>query len=149
VAVPDRAVMKLEDLPMLMIRVVKAMIADASARWGGESDSTAYTPVHGIAARFIADTEAATLSDLAGFLRMTKQSASEIVAALEHGGYIQRVSHPEDGRVRLLALTDTGRAGLEQSRARWRDLMREWQALVGADELHVVAHALHAYLDDR
>lgn len=132
---------------MLMIRAVKAMVAEVTARCDDGDGPAGYTPMHGIAARYIADNERVTPGELAAHLRITKQSVSEIIAALEAGGYVQRLPHPDDGRARILRLTARGVTDLEKSRARWHELMLEWQAELQPDDLDTVARALQTYLD--
>lgn len=136
------------ELPHLMIRALKAMIADLAARRDDPEPPThGLTAVHGIAARYIEAHHDVTVVELAAHLRVTKQSASEIVAALEREGGVVRRPHPADGRARVIELTDLGREGLVESRARWSELVARWQDLVGPGDLDVVARALQAYLD--
>lgn len=137
----------LDELPLLMIRAIKAMIADTGSRHDGGDNPNGLTAVHGIAARYIDTHVDATVVELSGHLRVTKQSASEIVAALERAGYVQRRPHPVDGRARSIELTEAGAAGLARSRELWSDMVADWQALVGADDLATVARVLDAYLD--
>src|SRR4051794_39217731 len=76
---------KLGELPLAMIRAIKAMIADVAERKGPSDASprTELTAMHGIAARYVDDHDDVTVVELATHLHITKQSASEIVAALE------------------------------------------------------------------
>ena len=135
-----------DELPLLMVRAVKAMVADASAR-GEVPEATALTVMHGIAARYLERHEDVTTVELAHHLRVTKQSASEIVGALEREGYVERHPHPVDGRARVVQLTAKGRVGLVAARARWNDVVDDWAALVPAGDLACVRRCLEAYLD--
>ncbi|HWJ97101.1 MAG TPA: MarR family winged helix-turn-helix transcriptional regulator, partial [Acidimicrobiales bacterium] len=111
-------------LPHLMIRALKAMIADLAARNDDpQPPAHGLTAVHGIAARYIEANDDVTVVELAAHLRVTKQSASEIVAALEREGGVVRRPHPADGRARVIELTDLGREGLVESRKRWGELI--------------------------
>jgi len=135
------------ELPQLMIRALKAMVADVAARRDDPEPPThGLTAVHGIAARYIEANDDVTVVELAAHLRVTKQSASEIVAALEREGGVVRRPHPADGRARVIELTDFGREGLVESRKRWGALIAEWEDLVEPGDLVVVARALEAYL---
>lgn len=134
-----------EELPLLLVRAAKAMVADAVAQL--ERPDSPFTVVHAIAMRFVDDHEAPTTVALAEHLRVTKQSAGELVAALEKGGYLERRPHPADRRARVLVLTDEGRAGLERSRARWAGITAGWEAVAGAEDLAAVRRALTAYLE--
>lgn len=53
------------------------------------------------------------LTELAQQAQVTKQTASQLVAALEEEGLVERVPDPDDGRARLIRFT---RRGLEASR---------------------------------
>ena len=135
-----------DELPLLMVRAVKAMVADASAR-DEAPPATALTVMHGIAARYLERHDDVTTVELAHHLRVTKQSASEIVGALEREGYVERHPHPVDGRARVVQLTDKGSAGLVSARARWNDVVDDWGALVSPGDLACVRRCLEAYLD--
>src|SRR5262249_53160565 len=87
-----------------------------------------------------------TAVDLARHLRITKQSASEVVALLEQNGIVERAPHPRDGRARVVLLTDAGKAKLEVGRRRWQELEDEWCELVGRDRLDATREALEMYL---
>ena len=70
------------------------------------------TVVHGLAARYLIGRDDVTTVELAGYLGITKQSTSEVVAPLERAGIVRRAPHPSDGRARVLLLTDDGAAKL-------------------------------------
>jgi DNA-binding MarR family transcriptional regulator len=64
----------------------------------------------------------ATASELARKEGMTGQSMGVKVGALEQRGYLRRSADPQDGRRRLLELTDAGReryAGDRRAREEW------------------------------
>lgn len=132
-------------LVVLIIRTAKALVEQLRAgRTAGEASAT--TVMHGLAAQYIRKREGVTTSDLARYLMVTKQSASEIVSVLEGEGVILRAPHPTDRRARVLLLTDVGRARLEDGRERWHAIEREWAALVGRERLDVVRDVLETYL---
>ena len=136
------------ELPFLMLRALKALIAEAAVRRDEpKAHDTQLTAMHGSAARYIGDHQDVTVVELAAHLRVTKQSASEIVAALEKEGYVHRRPHPADGRARVVELTDSGVAGLVRSRVLWSGLAADWGALVGPDDLATTARVLQAFLD--
>jgi DNA-binding MarR family transcriptional regulator len=136
-----------DDLPLLMVRTVKAMIAEMEAAAGGPNQA-GLTVIHGIALRYIATHRECTSAQLASHLHITKQSASEIVQALEGEGVVERSPHPLDGRSRILGLTAKGESGLAVSRARWSGLVERWGSGLGASDLGVVRRALESYLEE-
>jgi DNA-binding MarR family transcriptional regulator len=145
----DGDVMRTEELPMLLLRAAKAMTEEVRAAQPAGSNPTGLTTVHAFAMRFIAANEVVTTVEVAQHLGMTKQSASEIVCALERDGYVSRRPHPNDGRARTIELTGSGRTALAGSQQRWTRLEKEWEEIAGADELRTVRRALEDYLADR
>ena len=135
-----------EELPLLMVRALKAMVAEVAAQ-DDTPNTSGLTAMHGIAVRYIAERSDVTTVELAAHLRVTKQSASEIVGALEREGYVERRPHPLDGRARVVELTTSGRAGLVRSRARWTLLVRDLEQLVGSAEVATVRRVFEAFLE--
>jgi DNA-binding MarR family transcriptional regulator len=72
------------------------------------------------------------LTALAARAGQTHQSMGEVVAELEQRGYVERAPDPDDGRARLVRLTDAGRdvvrAGLEAIDGIERDWTTSWRA---------------------
>src|SRR5215218_5939141 len=66
------------ELPLLIALAVKAMVAQVSEKAG--PTTSGLTIVHGIAVRYLERHVEVTTAELATHLRVTKQSASEIVA---------------------------------------------------------------------
>ncbi len=134
-----------DELVVLMIRATKAIVERLrSGRPGAESSPV--TVMHGLAAHYLIDRDNVTAGELARYLRITKQSASEVVAVLEQAGIVRRDAHPHDRRARVLRLTDDGRAKLDAGRLRWQEVEDEWCTLVGRDQLDVVRTALETFL---
>ncbi len=134
-----------DELVILFIRTTKALVEDLRARSGTTTDHP-MTVMHGLAAHYLSGRDDVTTSDLARYLKVTKQSAGEIVATLEAEGIVARAPHPCDRRARVVQLTDAGRARLDQGRERWAAVEAELAALVGRDRLAVVREVLEAYL---
>ena len=55
---------------------------------------------------------AVRMSDLCGLLQLQQTAVTELVKRAEEAGVIERQPSPEDGRVRLLELTEDGEARL-------------------------------------
>ncbi len=134
-----------DDLVVLIVRTAKALVERVRAEPGHEGHEH-FTMVHGLAARYLADHDDVTTVELARHLRITKQSASEVVTQLEQAGIVRRAPHPRDGRARILLLTDEGQARLAAGRKRLAEIEDEWAELVGRDALNVVRDSLAAYL---
>jgi DNA-binding MarR family transcriptional regulator len=65
------------------------------------------------------------LTELAEKAGVTKQAMSELVIDLERLGYLERTPDPHDGRAKLIAFTDKGRAAVDAA-------MRAFEQMDGA-----------------
>ncbi len=66
---------------------------------------------------------------------MTKQAASQLVAALVERGYVQRLPDPADGRARQLRLTELGWVCTRAAEEAAGDVAAEWQHRLGDHRL--------------
>lgn len=82
-----------------------------------------------------------TPGELADLERIAPPSMTKTVNCLAERGLVSRADHPTDGRSKLVALTDEGRAALERT-ARARDdwMVHQLNGLTD-EELHVLARA--------
>src|SRR3954467_6321313 len=78
-----------EELVVLVVRVAKALVERLRSDEPDDAGS-AMTPVHGLAARYLLGHPCVTTVELARYLGITKQSTSEVVAALERSGIVRR-----------------------------------------------------------
>jgi DNA-binding MarR family transcriptional regulator len=134
-----------DELVVLVVRAAKAMV-DRLHSYRPDGAPSPMSVVHGLAARYLIGRDNVTTVELAGYLGITKQSTSEVVALLEQAGIVRRAPHPKDRRARVLLLTADGAAKLEEGRRRWLGIEDEWADLVGRDRLDVVREALGTYL---
>ncbi|MCX6502996.1 MAG: MarR family winged helix-turn-helix transcriptional regulator [Microbacterium sp.] len=81
-------------------------------------------------------------SDLARRFRITPQSASTALAALEARGWVTRLRHPFHGRVIWYEVTDVGRAGAHEGRRRLGILQEQFAELLGADSMRATIDRL-------
>lgn len=77
------------------------------------------------------DTDGSTITDLARRAGVTRQAASQQVAALERLGYVARRAAPEDGRVVIVVQTARGRELLHDALAIVDSLEAEYRSLLG------------------
>ena len=82
------------------------------------------------------------LTVLAARAGMTHQSMGELVSALEQRGYVERRSDPADGRVRLVVLTEKGRAAVRLAVKEIAAIEAAWIARVGAAGFELEVRAL-------
>ena len=91
-------------------------------------------PAHGFAFQRIAR-GGATGNELAAFLDITKQAASQMIDELEAKGYVTRQPNPDDRRGKHLALTARGYGCLHESATILGAIEAEWVAILGAERL--------------
>jgi DNA-binding MarR family transcriptional regulator len=91
-------------------------------------------PAHGFAFVRISH-GGATATEIADYLGITRQAASQLVDELETKGYVQRRPHPVDSRARLVTLTDRGRACTRAAEQAAADAVRPWAKALGERRL--------------
>lgn len=91
-------------------------------------------PTHGFAFVLLSH-GAATVTELAGHLGMTKQAASQLVDELEAKGYVRRRIHPDDARARLIGLSDKGWACTRAAQEAADDAIKEWVKILGVNRV--------------
>lgn len=88
---------------------------------------------------------------LATRTNLSKQAMNHLLRQLERGGYIVREPDPEDGRSRLVRLTEQGRAAVEVIGEAVRKIETSWVELLGVRahrDLQRALQALVSALDD-
>ena len=90
-----------------------------------------------------------TVSELAARLQITKQGAAQIVTDMEHRGLVDRRPDPDDGRARLVRLTDEGSRALREARKFHRAFERRLVRQLGPGVVQgLVATLEHVVGDD-
>jgi DNA-binding MarR family transcriptional regulator len=74
-------------------------------------------------------------AELAAHAGITKQSMHEVLTHLEEHGYLVRRPDPDHARVRVVELTETGRALERQVHHAIADVVEAWAARVGDQRL--------------
>jgi DNA-binding MarR family transcriptional regulator len=64
---------------------------------------------------------------------LSKQAVNDVLGQLEHNGYLTRGPHPEDGRARVVHLTDRGWDLQRIAHETSRELEAAWAQTVGAE----------------
>jgi DNA-binding MarR family transcriptional regulator len=127
-----------------MIRLLATAMDDFSAELFERVETAGYgdlRPGHGCVFGNI-DPDGSRLTDLAERARMTKQSVGEVASDLEARGYVERVPDPNDGRAKIIRLTERGRDAQAIGRALIDDLERDWGERFGADRVAALRDAL-------
>jgi DNA-binding MarR family transcriptional regulator len=88
-----------------------------------------------------------TLTDLASLLDVSTPAAIKVVDEMESRGFLVREPHPDDRRLKLLRLTDRGRAVRRAALAASRRMEEELRAEVGDEDVDALRRALLAFLN--
>jgi DNA-binding MarR family transcriptional regulator len=88
---------------------------------------------HGCVFGFIDIDNGSRLTDLAANAGLTKQAVGEAVTELERLGYVTRVPDPQDGRAKIIQLTDRGLDAVIKGRRIFAEIEREWAAQIGPE----------------
>lgn len=86
------------------------------------------------------------VSELAALSRVRKQTMTQAVEQLERLGYVERRPDPNDGRARLVFLTDRGLAVRPVSVAAGRRVEEQWAELIGRQEVESLRGTLQHLL---
>ena len=84
---------------------------------------------------------------LASCTRASKQAMNHLLHHLESSGYITREPHPDNGRIRLVRLTERGWAMQEVIQQATARLDREWHQSLGDDVYGALSDALERLQD--
>jgi DNA-binding MarR family transcriptional regulator len=86
---------------------------------------------HGCVFGFIDIEDGSRLTELAAASGLTKQAVGESVAELERLGYVERVPDPNDGRAKIIQLTERGLDACLTGRRVFAEIEREWADQLG------------------
>jgi DNA-binding MarR family transcriptional regulator len=87
------------------------------------------------------------LTDLAARANMTKQAMAELVAEIEHRGYLQRTPDPADRRAKVIQFTDQGWATVNLALAALAELEAEIARRLGEPAVRQLRSTLLQILD--
>ncbi|MBN1528648.1 MAG: winged helix DNA-binding protein [Thermoleophilaceae bacterium] len=119
-------------IPALLTDVKNAAVGRLFARMG-DAGFGDVREGHGCVFGFIDMEHGSRLTDLAEASGFTKQSVGEAVAELERLGYLERRACPDDGRAKIIHLTDRGREAALTGRRIFAEIEAEWAEEVGAE----------------
>jgi DNA-binding MarR family transcriptional regulator len=96
---------------------------------------------HGCVFRFIHE-GGSRLTDLAESSGLTKQAVGEVVDHLEELGYVERAQDPQDGRAKLIRLTEQGADAHRTALDIFADIERGWTERYGAERVATMRELL-------
>jgi DNA-binding MarR family transcriptional regulator len=87
------------------------------------------------------------IAALAAALKVSQQAVSKTVSELERLGYVRRRPDPRDARVRLVSLTDRGRAAVAAAREERAAVEAELRERLGPRRVAAATRVLREALD--
>jgi DNA-binding MarR family transcriptional regulator len=87
------------------------------------------------------------LTDLAAWSNMSLSSMAELVDDLERLGYLERRPDPDDGRAKLVSLTDTGWLAIRQGRYVIESIEADWGRRLGQERFETLCQSLQTLID--
>src|SRR5215212_10702044 len=96
---------------------------------------------HGCVFRFIHE-GGSRLTDLAESSGLSKQSVGEVVDDLEKLGYVERAQDPEDGRAKVIRLTEQGAEAHLTALEVFAEIERGYEERYGAERVAMMRELL-------
>jgi DNA-binding MarR family transcriptional regulator len=127
-------------LPALLDDVASHSSAEFHVRIT-EAGHPAIRPGHGCVFRFIHE-GGSRLTDLAESSGLSKQSVGEVVDDLEQLGYVERAQDPQDGRAKVIGLTQHGADAQRTALGIFADMERAWTERYGAERVATMRELL-------
>jgi DNA-binding MarR family transcriptional regulator len=141
-AVEERRRRNMRQLLLRASRLVNRHVVDGlQARGYADLRSTHTTLLSNI------DLAGSTVTDAAERAGITKQAMGRLAVELESAGYIRLRKNAEDGRIRILQLTNTGKRLMLDSLEVMADLERRYALSVGEDRLEALLQGLAIFID--
>jgi DNA-binding MarR family transcriptional regulator len=141
-AVEQRRRRNMRQLLLRASRLVNRGVVDGlQARGYADLRSTHTTLLSNI------DLAGSTVTAAAERAGVTKQAMGRLATELENAGYIRVQSDADDGRVRVLKLTRTGKRLMLDSLEVMADLERRYAREIGEDRLEAMLQSLAIFID--
>jgi DNA-binding MarR family transcriptional regulator len=127
-------------LPALLDDLAGATFADFHARLK-EAGHTTIRQGHGCVFRFIHE-GGSRLTELAESSGLSKQAVGEVVDDLEKLGYVERAQDPQDGRAKVIRLTEQGADAHQVALDIFADIERDLAERYGAERVATMRELL-------
>jgi DNA-binding MarR family transcriptional regulator len=127
-------------LPPLLDDLAGKGFAEFQARLS-EAGHPAIRQGHGCVFRFIHE-GGSRLTDLAESSGLSKQAVGEVVDNLEELGYVERAQDPQDGRAKVIKLTEHGADAHRTALGIFADIERDWAERYGAERVQTMRELL-------
>lgn len=89
-----------------------------------------------------------SFNELTEYLIVSRQSLDGVLKRLEREGHVRRIPHPDDGRARMILLTDKGREFWESLQPNIQEFYAQGLANLSFDETVSLLHYLNKFQKD-
>ena len=127
-------------LPALLDDLAGDSFAEFHARLK-EAGHTTIRQGHGCVFRFIHE-GGSRLTELAESSGLSKQAVGEVVDDLERLGYVERAQDPQDGRAKVIRLTEQGAEAHLTALEVFAEIERDYEERYGADRVAMMRELL-------
>jgi DNA-binding MarR family transcriptional regulator len=127
-------------LPALLDDLASNSFAEFHARMS-EAGHPSIRQGHGCVFRFIHE-GGSRLTELAESSGLSKQAVGEVVDHLEQLGYVERAQDPQDGRAKVIKLTQHGADAQRTALGIFVDMERAWTERYGAERVATMRELL-------
>lgn len=121
---------------------INEIVSERLAEMGYEGLRTA----HGTIGQHIAD-GGSRVTELAQLAQVSKPSVVYLVNDLERLGYVERVPDPDDGRAKLIRLTERGARAQEAAREIVAQIEHDWSLVLGRRDFATLRELLRRLHD--
>lgn len=118
------------------------LVNEGLARSGFED----FRPAHGTIGQHIAD-QGSRVTELARLAQVSKPTVVYLVDDLERLGYVERIPDPDDGRAKLVRLTERGARAQREARRIIARIERDWSRALGERDFAVLRSLLERLHD--
>ena len=105
-----------------------------------------FRPAHGTIGQHIRD-QGSRVTELAQLAQVSKPTVVYLVNDLERLGYVERVADPDDGRAKLVRLTERGARAQETAREIVAQIEHDWSLLLGRRDFATLRELLRRLHD--
>jgi DNA-binding MarR family transcriptional regulator len=137
-----------ERLPIgqLLVNLLRLFRADLAAHGEGGAGFEGIRPAH-LQVFGTIKADGSRLTDLAESSGLSLSAMAELVDGLQGLGYLERRPDPDDGRAKLVCLTDAGRAAIGEGRRLIAGIERDWGEALGAERFAQLCDSMQELLD--
>lgn len=133
-------------LPALLDDLASGTFADFQVRLS-EAGHPTIRPGHGCVFRFI-HAGGSRLTELAESSGLSKQAVGEVVDDLEKLGYVERAQDPQDGRAKVIRLTELGADAHRTALEIFAEIERDLAERYGAERVATMRELLEEIAAD-